>query len=89
MAKKVRKPRADNPRTYAQTNVSQSQPAVPAPAKAAGTVSAASAAPVAGKDVDLASEYRIVGRDLRSLLLTAAVMFGVLIAINVVINLVS
>lgn len=92
MAKKVRKPRAASPRTYAQ------MPAAPAPAappsgsttveKAAAPVKAANGVqPVASvRTVDLAQEYASVGGDLRRLLLTAAIMFAVLIAVNLVIN---
>ncbi len=89
MAKKVRKPRASSPRTYAQSSVMQTlAPAAPA-AKSESVAAPVAYSQSSAKDVDLAAEYRIVGRDLRMLLVTAAVMFAVLIATNVVIGLVS
>lgn len=85
MAKKVRKPRASNPRTYSQT---PSTPAAPAasgastPSKAASGGKSSAQAVGAPKTVDLAAEYAVVGGDLRRLLITAGVMFAVLIAVN-------
>lgn len=90
MATKVRKPRAASPRTYSQM---PSTPAAPA-TTGSSTSNAASASMSAKgsqvgagpKTVDLAVEYAVVGWDLRRLLITAGVMFAVLIAVNLVIT---
>lgn len=86
MAKKVRKPRASNPRTYSQT---PSTPAAPAASvsstsskAASGGKGSSSQAVGVPKTVDLAAEYAVVGGDLRRLLITAGIMFAVLIAVN-------
>lgn len=91
MAKKVRKPRAADPRTYAQTPTATT-PVAPAAASAttkasASKVSNGTQVVASAKSVDLAAEYATVGGDLRRLLITAGVMFAVLITANVVINL--
>lgn len=92
MAKKVRKPRASSPRTYAQSPATTDTKATAAPAgstsaKASGSKNmSASQAASAPKNVELSVEYAVVGSELRRLLITAAIMFGVLIAINLVIT---
>jgi hypothetical protein len=94
MAKKVRKPRSANPRTYTQTGPQPAQTApaasdAPAPAPVQKSVSTATpAAPRSAKKVDLRAEYPFVGKDLRNLGITAAAMFAVLIVLNLVLNVV-
>ena len=90
MAKKVRKPRSNNPRTYSQTGP-QPSPAVvqPQSTTATGTRSTASAAAQSaksGQPVDLAVEYSYVGRELRRLGLTAAALIALEIVLNLVLR---
>ncbi len=92
MAKKVRKPRSTNPRTYGQSGPQPAQSIPPSqtvpeqrPAyRATSTPSPATARST--KKVDLQAEYPFVGKDLRRLGITAAAMFAVLIVLNVVLN---
>lgn len=86
MAKKVRKPRSANPRTYGQAGGQPVSPVVKAtpatrPVSRPSTAAQPSVVrPV--KHVDLRAEYPYVGPDLRRLLLIAAAMFAVLILLN-------
>ena len=90
MAKKVRKPRASSPRTYSQSpsSAATSTAGTPASSSASKASSAKSSngsqAALAAKNVELSVEYKVVGSDLPRLLITAAIMFTVLIAINLV-----
>ena len=89
MAKKVRKPRASSPRTYAQSPsaaaTAATAPVSPSVTKSPGSKSSnGSQAALAAKNVELSVEYAVVGSDLRRLLVTAAIMFAVLIVINLV-----
>ncbi|MFZ2361831.1 MAG: hypothetical protein WA040_21020 [Anaerolineae bacterium] len=95
MAKKVRKPRSSSPRTYGQSGPqpSQSVPPMQASAEARPAYKPASTsstppsvASKSAKQVDLRAEYPFVGKDLRSLGLTAAAMFAVLVVLNLVLN---
>lgn len=90
MAKKVRKPRSSNPRTYSQAGPLPSQAVVQPPSTAAvGTRSAASTAAQAAKSaqpVDLAVEYSYVGKELRRLALTAAGLIALEIVLNLVLK---
>lgn len=96
MAKKIRKPRSQSPRTYSQMNpVAPNSPAVeaqprpaaaPARPKSSAQRSASQAAQAAAKDVDLRREYGYVGKDLRRLFLVGGAMFLVLIALNFVVQ---
>lgn len=94
MAKKVRKPRSANPRTYSQAGPQPAQtvlPSQPASASRPSQKPVAAAAPPlprSSKQVDLRAEYPYVGKDLRNLGLTAAAMFAVLIVLNLVLNIV-
>lgn len=91
MAKKVRKPRASSPRTYSQSPSAAAAPAA-APVSSSATKSPGgkssngSQAALAAKNVELSVEYAVVGSELRRLLITAAVMFAVLIVINLVLT---
>ena len=89
MAKKTRKPRSNSPRTFAQG--AAANPATSyVPGSTPVYVSASSvAAPPTSRETDLAAEYQYVGKDLKRLAITAAMMFAVLIGINIVLNLVS
>lgn len=93
MAKKVCKPRASSPRTYSQTPSTPTAPAGSAPtttkAVSASKSAVGSQAASGPKTVDLAAEYAVVGGDLRRLFITAGIMFGVLIALNVIITLIT
>lgn len=86
MAKKVRKPRAASPRSYSQTGPTSipNQPsAAPLSVSKAGTPTARTVAPIkAGQPVDLPSEYRYVGKDLKRLFTVAAVMLLLLVVAN-------
>lgn len=93
MAKKVRKPRSSNPRTYSQSgpqpaqSVPPMQAALPESRPAYKPASAAAqASPRSTKKVDLQAEYPYVGKDLRRLGITAAAMFAVLVVLNLVLN---
>ncbi len=89
MAKKVRKPRSANPRTFGQSGPQPAQPAPPVQAATATRPAdkpAAAVAPKSGKQIDLRAEYPFVSKDLRNLGLTAAAMFAVLIVLNLVLN---
>ena len=92
MAKKVRKPRSSSPRTYGQSGPqpAQSVPPMQASTEARPAYKSVStsttAAPKLSKEVDLRAEYPFVGKDLRTLGLTAAAMFAVLIVLNLVLN---
>jgi hypothetical protein len=90
MAKKVRKPRSSNPRTYGQSGPQPAQSVppsqtVPQPAYKPA-YAPAPAAPRSVKKVDLQAEYPFVGKDLKRLGVTAAAMFAVLIVLNLVLN---
>ena len=93
MAKKVRKPRSASPRTYGQSGPQPAAPvpAEPAPRPVTKPVAATAAPPVprSSKQVDLRAEYPYVGPDLKRLGATAAVMFAVLVVLNLVLNLVG
>ena len=89
MAKKVRKPRASSPRTYSQSPSSAATPVAASDSSSVtkssgGKSSNGSQAALAAKNVELSVEYAVVGSELRRLLVTAAIMFAVLIAINLV-----
>lgn len=89
MAKKVRKPRSANPRTFGQSGPQPVEPALPvsaAPSAQPVEKPAAVAAPKSSKQVDLRAEYPYVSKDLRNLGITAAAMFAVLIVLNLVLN---
>lgn len=95
MAKKVRKPRSANPRTYGQAGPQPADAVPPAKSVAAPQptprpVPAAMAAEVpsqrSSKKVDLRAEYPYVGKDLKRLGFTAAAMFAVLVVLNLVLN---
>ena len=96
MAKKVRKPRkASSPRTYSKSTSSAATPPADAPASSSASKSTSSKSTngsqtaVAAKNVELSVEYAVVGADLRRLLVTATVMFAVLIVINLVITFIT
>lgn len=91
MAKKVRKPRSQSPRTFAQSG---KQPA-PAPAPAAAPQPAVKSAPAPAKPaparqtkdaVDLAAEYKYVIRDLRRTLIVATGMLALLVVLNFIVQ---
>ena len=89
MAKKVRKPRASSPRTYSQSPSSAATPVAASDSSSVtkssgGKSSNGSQAALAAKNVELSVEYAVVGSELRRLLVTAAIMFAVLIIINLV-----
>jgi hypothetical protein len=94
MAKKVRKPRSSNPRTYGQSGPqpAQSVPPMQTIPESRPAYKPASAAtqppPRSSKKVDLQFEYPFVGKDLRRLGITAAAMFAVLVVLNLVLNIV-
>ena len=92
MAKKVRKPRSQSPRTYAQVN--PAAPATPAaPRQPAHTQTAAASPGAARKAVPVAStraasvnweeEYHYVYADLRRTFILAGALLLLLIALNV------
>lgn len=95
MAKKVRKPRSQSPRTYSQANLSGTMPAAtPAgqgPSRSEKGVAAAptpaarrpAAAPIpAATAVDWQREYGYVFKDLRRTFILAAALLALLIAAN-------
>ena len=90
MAKKVRKPRSDSPRTYSQTSAQPSQAVVqPQSTTAVGSRSAASTAVQSAKSaqpVDLAVEYNYVGKELRRLAVTAAGLIALEIVLNLILR---
>jgi hypothetical protein len=94
MAKKVRKPRSANPRTFGQSGPQPAKtvpPAQPAPASEPRPVYKPASAPAApaprsAKQVDLRADYPFVGKDLRRLGLTAAAMFAVLVVLNLILT---
>lgn len=96
MAKKVRKPRSADPRTFSQAGAMPARPTSDSPAPAARPLqrparpaaSAQSQPSRQARTVDLRTEYPYVQRDLSKLLLVAAAMFAVLIALNLVLNVV-
>ncbi|MCS6844514.1 MAG: hypothetical protein NZ528_09410 [Caldilineales bacterium] len=93
MAKKVRKPRSQSPRTYAQANLSggpavgqptpkaEKRPA-PAPAPAARRPATASAPAPAPAAVDWQAEYGYVFKDLRRTFILAVALLALLVAAN-------
>lgn len=94
MAKKVRKPRSQSPRTYAQMNPEVQAGAVSSPATGQPpgdsaspgiTASKKSMATSTGKaaTVNWAKEYRYVYGDLRRTFILAVALLLVLIALNV------
>lgn len=89
MAKKVRKPRSQSPRTFAQSGKQ------PAPAPAAAPQPAVKSAPAPAKPaparqtkdaVDLAAEYKYVIRDLRRTLIVATGMLALLVVLNFIVQ---
>lgn len=86
MAKKVRKPRSANPRTFGQSGPQPAQTVLPTQAAPVAAVAPKPVAQRAAKQADLRAEYPYVGRDLRNLALTAAAMFAVLIVLNLALN---
>jgi len=88
MTKKVRKPRSQSPRTYAQIN-----PAAPASTATPQAGSTASAIPAGKKgvptaatgstSVDWAQEYHYVYQDLRRTFILAGLLLVLLIGLNV------
>lgn len=87
MAKKIRKPRSSNPRTYSQTGPQPSQAVVqPQPTPAVGARSTAAQPVKVAQPVDLAVEYSYVGKELRRLGLTAVALILLEIALNVVLR---
>lgn len=93
MAKKVRKPRSASPRTYGQAGPQPAQTVTPAPAAAKpqpAKTAYAAPQPVSktAKVVDLRAEYPFVGKDLAKLGITSAAMFGVLVVLNLILNLI-
>lgn len=89
MAKKVRQPRSSSPRTYSQAGPQPGLNTVPsqtatAPVRQA-TSSPAAAARVA-QPVDLAVEYKYVGKELRRLALTAAALIFLEIVLGFVLR---
>jgi len=87
MAKKKttrRSPQTSTPRMYGDGKPSQAAGTVPA--SSAGARPAGGAAAVARGPVDLAKEYGYVTGDLKRLGITAAVLFGGLIALWVIIR---
>ena len=91
MAKKVRKPRSQSPRTYAQVNqapTTATAPQKPAQAQvpsASPTASrkAAAVSPAASASVNWEEEYQYVFADLRRTFILAAALLLLLIALNV------
>lgn len=91
MAKKVRKPRSQNPRTYAQMRTADdtqawtppsASSAQPAPAAAAKTKAVASATAV-----DWERQYSYVFKDLRRTFILAGGLLVLLIGLNIVFSL--
>jgi hypothetical protein len=89
MAKKVRQPRSSSPRTYSQAGLQSTQqsptqnqaPTSPRQAAPAAATAARAAAPV-----DLAVEYNYVGKELRRLGITAAVLIALEILLGLVVR---
>lgn len=97
MAKKVRKPRSQKPRTYSQTGktapVAGTASAAQAPTGSAQTGQAPArkpkAQPAASSKVteaDLREEYKYVVQDLRRLFVTASILLVVLVALNFIVQ---
>ncbi|MER2600157.1 MAG: hypothetical protein ABTQ73_11615 [Caldilineales bacterium] len=93
MAKKVRKPRSANPRTFGQAStlpaqVASNLPSETSVARTSRAMAAPSQSARQARQVDLRAEYPYVQRDLGKLLLVAAAMFAVLVILNLVLNVV-
>ena len=87
MAKKVRKPRSNSPRTYSQTGSQPSQAVVqPQSTTAVGSRSTAAQSAKSVQPVDLAVEYSYVGKELRRLAVTAAALIALEIVLNLVLR---
>jgi len=87
MAKKVRKPRSNNPRTYSQTGPQPSQDVVqPQSTVAVGSRSTAAQSAKVAQPVDLPVEYSYVGKELRRLAVTAAALIALEIVLNLVLR---
>jgi hypothetical protein len=92
MAKKVRKPRSQSPRTYTQVNpAAPATPAAPrkpaqtqtAPASPAAARKAVAASPARSATVNWEEEYHYVYADLRRTFILAGALLLLLIALNV------
>lgn len=92
MAKKVRKPRSQSPRTYAQVNpaapATTAAPQKPAQPQAPSTSTvasrkAAAVSPAGAASVNWEEEYQYVFADLRRTFILAAALLLLLIALNI------
>lgn len=87
MAKKVRQPRSSSPRTYSQAGLQSPQsPAQPQAPTASRQTAPTAAAPRSNAPVNLALEYNYVGKELRRLGLTAAVLIALEILLGLVVR---